>query len=231
MWLSLLDAIVVLAALVSWFQVVDPKLNGLSGAAFAGTMTFHWGCAALAVSSSHALYALVWFFPDRFAKACSRPPLSMLGRGPVTVFGVLVTAAKLIQQAGLIVWVSIAASSPLEAVLQATRSTWLLAAALLGLGQILNASIYAAIGKNGVYYGFKLGAPVPWCDGFPFNLGFRHPQYVGGYLSQLGVIALMSSPSALEAGLVPLAAWWLFMYAVTGWMEASGDNEDSKKLN
>ena len=36
----------------------------------------------------------------------------------------------------------------------------------------------------------KLGRPVPWCDGFPFNLGFRHPQYVGGLLTQLGLLAL-----------------------------------------
>lgn len=44
--------------------------------------------------------------------------------------------------------------------------------------QVLNISIYKAIGNDGVYYGFKLGRPVPWSSAFPFNAGFRHPQCV-----------------------------------------------------
>jgi protein-S-isoprenylcysteine O-methyltransferase Ste14 len=39
-----------------------------------------------------------------------------------------------------------------------------------------------AIGKVGVYYGTRLGATVPWVEGFPFNV-VRHPQYVGAVLS------------------------------------------------
>ena len=44
------------------------------------------------------------------------------------------------------------------------------------LGQLLNMAIYKAIGKNGVYYGYKLGRPVPWCTTFPFNAFTAHPQ-------------------------------------------------------
>ena len=221
-----LDAGVVLVAVASWFCVVG--LDGLSSRALAGVVTGPWMFAAYVVSTSHILYAVVWFCPARFVATCTQPPLNMIGSSPVNVFAFLVTAAKISQQLGLIVWVAVAALSPLEAMQTAGSSRWLLAIVLIGLGQALNAGIYAAIGKDGVYYGFKLGAPVPWSDGFPFNLGFRHPQYVGGYLSQLGVIALLASPSALEAGLLPLGAWWGFLYAVTSWMEASGDNESEE---
>ena len=99
--------------------------------------------------------------------------------------------------------------------------------ALAACGQALNVAIYAAIGKDGVYYGFKLGRPVPWCDGFPFNLGFRHPQYVGGLLTQLGLLALASDESSLRAGLAPLAAWWVLLYVATSVQEALGDNDKS----
>ena len=102
-----------------------------------------------------------------------------------------------------------------------------LAAALAACGQALNVAIYAAIGKDGVYYGFKLGRPVPWCDGFPFNLGFRHPQYVGGLLTQLGLLALASDERSLHAGLAPLAAWWVLLYVATSVQEALGDNDKS----
>jgi hypothetical protein len=73
-------------------------------------------------------------------------------------------------------------------------------------GQLLNAAIYRAIGKAGVYYGVKFGHEIPWyarppgicvrdsssgealgertfaadrCTGFPFNVFTLHPQYSG----------------------------------------------------
>ena len=77
----------------------------------------------------------------------------------------------------------------------------------------------------GLADGFKLGAPVPWSTAFPFNAGFRHPQYVGGYASQLGVLLLLASPATLSAGLVYLAGWWAVLYTMNSVVEASGDND------
>lgn len=206
-----MDAGVTLAAVVAWFLVVDPSGYGLSSKAFTAVISPHWALAALAVSGSHILYACVWFMPKRFSAACAFPPLSLLGKHPVSVFALLVAIAKILQQIGLLGFVAATAGSPLDYVLQASWSAWAVALVLLAIGQTLNTAIYAAIGKDGVYYGFKLGAPVPWCEGFPFNLGFRHPQYVGGFCSQLGIISLVSSSSLLDAGLLPLVAWWFFM--------------------
>ena len=50
-----------------------------------------------------------------------------------------------------------------------------------------------------MYYGFKLGRPVGWATGFPFNAGFRHPQYVGSIVSQLGILLLLNSPATHRA--------------------------------
>ncbi|KAL1519153.1 hypothetical protein AB1Y20_003413 [Prymnesium parvum] len=221
---SVLDAVVSVGAIVCWFMVASPT-DGLSASALAGIATPAWLLAALAVSGSHVLYACVWYMPEKFSTACASPPLSLLGKSPVTVFAFLVALAKGLQQLGLLGFVAATYGNPFSAAMQASGSTWALAAVLICLGQTLNAAIYAAIGKDGVYYGFKLGAPVPWCDGFPFNLGFRHPQYVGGFCSQLGVVAVVSSPAALKAGLLPLGAWWFFLYSATSLMEASGDND------
>ena len=37
---------------------------------------------------------------------------------------------------------------------------WVLGLQLFLVGQFLNAAIYNAIGKAGVYYGYKIGVPV-----------------------------------------------------------------------
>ena len=50
---------------------------------------------------------------------------------------------------------------------------------------------------------------------------------MGGSLSQLGVILLVATPATMAAGLAPLAVWWVSLYAVTSYMEASGDNDKS----
>jgi hypothetical protein len=83
-----------------------------------------------------------------------------------------------------------------------------------------------------VYYGTKLGHKVPWvrhcrsrrldrtttiltlatdswplqCNGFPYSLGLRHPQYVGSALSVWAMTALLYEQS--RPTLVPIAICW-----------------------
>ena len=91
------------------------------------------------------------------------------------------------------------------------------------LGQSLNAGIYAAIGRNGVYYGNCFGAPLgPWCSGFPFNIPGvvgRHPQYSGVLLSLWGGVLLTSDEAATAAGFPQLAILWSIFYVFTGIQE------------
>ena len=190
--------------------------------------------SAALVASSHLCYALVWFAPNHFAQACNHNPLKRCGKHPVDVFSVLVLLTKIIQQIGLLLLVVNDRPKPLQLVYQiiahAGPHRWVAAMLLLVLGQVLNAAIYLAIGKDGVYYGFKLGRPVPWSYDFPFNVGFRHPQYVGGVLSQLSLFCLFTTATTAACGIGYLLSWWLILYMLTSWMEASGDNipESSK---
>ena len=82
--------------------------------------------------------------------------------------------------------------------------------------QTLNVSMYNAIGKNGVYYGEKLGSKVPWCTSFPFSV-VSHPQYVGSVLSIWGVFALVYAQG--PATLCTVDTYWTGLYLVTGLVE------------
>jgi hypothetical protein len=69
------------------------------------------------------------------------------------------------------------------------NSIFLTGSILIGVGQLLNISVYKAIGFNGVYYGILFGEKykVPWVTSFPYNMPIKHPQYIGAYLCYLGV--------------------------------------------
>ena len=185
-----------------------------------------WWVTAAAVSSTHVLYAFIWYSPKAFTSICARMPYRLLGDHPVEVFHRIVVSLKAVQQLAVVALVADCSLTRLASMLLATSGTeWCIMAALMGVGQTLNAAIYKAIGKDGVYFGFKLGRHIPWSSAFPFNAGFRHPQYVGATLSQLAVLLLLATPEAIQAGLVPLAAFWIFAYMATSYMEASGDND------
>lgn len=226
------DVVVTTMAVAVWIHTANES-GSLATASLDCAITPFFLLTMLAIASLHILYALIWFSPSSFASVATSFPLRLLGPYPVRVFANLVAIGKAVQQLTVTLWAcSHAGADSLESFLRLLQAadfrTWAVAIALLLVGQVLNMGIYVAIGKDGVYYGFKLGRPVPWCTAFPFNLGFRHPQYVGAVISQLGVLAVLASPATVAAGLPQLLAWWLVCYALTSWMEASGDNEDFK---
>ena len=55
-----------------------------------------------------------------------------------------------------------------------TPLQWIWLVHALVVGQGFNTAIYRAIGKAGVYYGYRLDEPVPWVTGFPFSV-VPHP--------------------------------------------------------
>ncbi len=220
-----------LAAGFTLYAAVTPHLLPLTPPACPTHATAY--LAAALVASSHALYAAIWYYPHTFRHLAERTtPLRFLGANAVGVFSVLVALLKICQQLGLFLIVSAnyadTSAAVRDIVLAASPPRLLAAVALLAAGQLLNASIYMAIGKDGVYYGFKLGRPVPWSNAFPFSAGFRHPQYVGGILCELGLFSICSTRTTCEAGLPYLLAWWLALYALTSAIEASGDNDGAK---
>jgi len=181
---------------------------------------------AIMVAGSHILYALIWYNPKKFKVLAKKVPFKFLGKHAVAVFGKLVLGWKISQQLALCAFVSKLSMDTFKAFFLAlTPELWALAATLFALGQVLNGAIYYAIGEDGVYYGFKLGRPVPWATGFPFNAGYRHPQYVGAMLSQLGVLLVFVNATTLDDGLGLLLVYWTALYVVTSYIEATGDND------
>ena len=89
----------------------------------------------------------------------------------------------------------------------------------LFIGQGLNAAIYRAIGRAGVYYGHRLGMPVPWVSGFPFSV-VPHPQYAGVCISVIGVCMFLATPAVTAAGWFNLAAVQILLY---GYMAIAED--------
>ena len=116
--------------------------------------------------------------PERRAHRCWRRPADRwLGAHPVSVFAKLEVAFKLSQLG--VLWLYLGdggRAAALASVQSAPAWCWQVGGGLILVGQSLNLAIYRAIGNDGVYYGFKLGRTVPWCSGFPFNIGLRHPQ-------------------------------------------------------
>ena len=89
--------------------------------------------------------------------------------------------------------------------------------------------MYTSIGDAGVYYGFKLGIEVPWCHGFPFNVGLRHPQYVGVVLTLWGALAVLLSADTAAAELPQIVLAWGGMYVLMAMMEQANDNDAGDK--
>lgn len=105
--------------------------------------------------------------------------------------------------------------------LAATFYQWALALPMFVMGQVLNVGVYRAIGKEGVYYGYKLGVHVPWVSGFPFNV-FRHPQYVGATMSWFAMIFLLASaPEIPVAGLFGIGVVIIVSYVSMSLVESS----------
>ena len=87
------------------------------------------------------------------------------------------------------------------------------------VGQLLNAAIYSAIGKAGVYYGYKIGVPVPWCTGFPFNVLSAHPQYLGSAMTAYGAVLLTATDAHVLNGWGGLAHVQALAYAYMSYVE------------
>ncbi len=69
-----------------------------------------------------------------------------------------------------------------------------------------------------MYYGVRLGRPIAWYEGFPFTV-VPHPQYVGCILCIWGVVAVLLSQAAVNAGLLTVSCVWTGYYVFTGMIE------------
>lgn len=169
------------------------------------------------LSFERFVYTMVWLFPAHFvhfAQMYIRPLLlKTTGKGkPLDCIVSLFWLSKIFQFGSMFgFYFSV---GPLPAVASISLFRWVLGLQLMLLGQLLNAAIYNAIGKAGVYYGYKIGVPVPWCTGFPFNVFTMHPQYMGVCMSIVGGGILMVTEEQAYAGFVGvgLSATLFYLY-------------------
>lgn len=147
--------------------------------------------SALLLSPERICYAWIWLRPDSFRLLCSSPAVASLGE-PVDVLQNLFLFFKLVQVSVFVSWCVVLGDGefPLPG-----DDLWSIAcgAMLMVAGQALNLSVFYRLGKHGVFYGNKLGYPIPWCSKFPFSI-ISHPQYLGTLLSIWGFFLVMRYP-------------------------------------
>eukprot|EP00640_Fibrocapsa_japonica_P006696 CAMPEP_0113935430 /NCGR_PEP_ID=MMETSP1339-20121228/2574_1 /TAXON_ID=94617 /ORGANISM="Fibrocapsa japonica" /LENGTH=180 /DNA_ID=CAMNT_0000937577 /DNA_START=125 /DNA_END=664 /DNA_ORIENTATION=+ /assembly_acc=CAM_ASM_000762 len=159
-----------------------------------------WLICAAALSVPHILYAFVWLFTSDFVSICKQlkvVPCDFMAKAGVSI--------KLWQYAWISYWHI--TNGPMFTLTNQTYLRLAIGLTLVAIGQILNIAVYKTLGKDGVYYGAKLGRPVPWVNGFPFNT-VRDPQYTGCILTIWGGFILVATQSHVVAGLIPMGIIW-----------------------
>jgi hypothetical protein len=200
-----------------------------------------WLCVAV-LSLPYIMFYFIWKRPRAWMGLCRGAACAGFGatdgERAVGVFAFMGMALKVVQFAAVLVWwcggaagtgIGAGLGDLASVVLATTAPRAVAAAALMGAGQALNGAVYAHLGSDGVYYGFKLGRTVPWCHAFPFNTGLRHPQYVGSVLSIWSMVIMLMTPA--NAGVATVGLAWSFQYLVTSSFEEVGDADGLEPLD
>jgi len=159
------------------------------------------------------VYGFVYHYTPSFRRLAG---LGEKGKADLTIMHSLVSTFKVVQICAVasdlgpkINW-----SFPLDRMLgdESSMARLALGAAFVVFGQILNVSIYKAIGSVGVHYGHELGHDVEWCTGWPFTV-LRNPQYIGVVLTFWGIyLGLSPSWTDYEWFCIPLViSFWYTM--------------------
>jgi hypothetical protein len=180
-----------------------------------------WRLAVLLLGVERACYTVMWTAPAAVSRACR-----VVSRGawtPVDLTVALFAVNKILQATAYFGFWHVAAND-LDAirtddgdVRPRALSRLALGLPLVLAGQVLNAATYAAIGRDGVYYGCRFGRPVPWHTGFPFTV-VSHPQYAGATMTAWGTCALLANRAVVRRGWFGIAAaqsaYYLYMSLV-----------------
>mmetsp|Transcript_96901 Transcript_96901/g.312896 ORF Transcript_96901/g.312896 Transcript_96901/m.312896 type:complete len:200 (-) Transcript_96901:254-853(-) len=155
------------------------------------------------------LYGYIYHFPESFKTLCKGPLKFLLDRDEGVYYVVASHLGVVIKvfQFGVIGYDLLFVCG------LAVPSAGQLCAglALAGAGQLLNVAVFNAIGPKGVYYGSQLGYDVPWCSGFPYNVGISDPQYWGVILCVWGLYVTVSNslcPYGLNFTVPWLETFW-----------------------
>ncbi len=161
----------------------------------------------LIMSIPHVYYFWIWTNPSQFTRVCR-------GHDAVSVLATSASFIKVIQFVTAVYWY--VTHGPVPNPFELSNFVNLVIGSILcSFGQVLNLSVYKTLGKNGVYYGSRLGKSIPWVTGFPFNT-VPHPQYVGSVLTIWGFTVIFARESHISAGFITLHGVWTLYYFITG---------------
>ena len=147
--------------------------------------------AAVLLSLERIAYVVIWRAPDTFCTFCARPMVRPFGE-PIDILQKFFYGFKGVQLAVFFGWCYGYGNGKLWPP-DSGGLALCIGALLIVAGQLLNYSVFAQLGKVGVFYGNKMGYGVPWCRDFPFSV-LNHPQYIGASLSIWGFFLVMRFP-------------------------------------
>lgn len=147
--------------------------------------------AAVLLSLERICYVMVWRAPEAFRAWCARPGTRRFGDA-TDVLALCFIIFKGVQAAVFVGWCVVHGRGNIWP----DAPGWALASGstLILVGQLLNVSVFARLGKTGVFYGNRLGHDVQWRHAFPFTW-LRHPQYAGTVMSIWGFFLVMRFPA------------------------------------
>ena len=180
----------------------------------------------------HILYYYIWNWPKSYSKLVAK----VSKQHPVDFMLTLVKIGKVIQFSSFLIWYSNAIETSfgtriieIFTLKSLTIVQFICGIYLMVIGQFINTYVWKKLGVDGACYGFKLGRPIEWVTGFPFNLGLRHPQYVATFLTICGVTFLLIDKASAENGIVVFVLIWNSYNIFTGWSEQISDQDLKKK--
>jgi methylene-fatty-acyl-phospholipid synthase len=168
------------------------------------------GGAAALLGVERAVYVWIARAPASFRRWCVCRLRGALG-DPVTVVQWLFVAFKIVQAGVFVGWCTGRDGGSVSV----DPAGWIGGAVLLLVGQTLNVLVFYRLGRMGMFFGDRLGHPVPWCRAFPFSV-LTHPQYVGAVLSIWGFFLVARFPHH-DWILIPLLE--TVLYGVGAWLE------------
>ena len=171
---------------------------------FDNQLTFHFQLAVGLLFIERLCYTWVHSFSGSFVEFAQSAVGKRMGKKPLDVVLTIFYINKVIQLGTFLgfYFYILDFESPFNrgfAWAKVTPLQWIWLVHAIVLGQGLNASIYRAIGKPGVYYGYRLGVDVPWVTGFPFSV-VPHPQYFGVCVAVIGINIFVATPAHIAAG-------------------------------
>ena len=120
---------------------------------YMGTMSFPF-----------VFYTFAWIFPKPWAALSA----TLFRQHPIDAVATVCYVAKVLQGVMTLYFFDFSLDG-------FTLSTLLFAAVCVGAGQFLNSRVYKLLGHDGIFYGVRFGAVIPWVYDFPYS-HIRDPQ-------------------------------------------------------